>query len=228
MSASNVEMIQLKIMYLFMNADGMCEEIENERFNAICEELKASEEDKNEISEFIKGFDFSEREDNSEVVIRAIGILLGYIKENNDGEDQNNVINSSSASFGALHAFCAASKQLSQTLGQSVSAHLINKNKVRQAHTIWTLINLGYADSMLVPSEQKVIDYLISIWEMDDVLTRALFDTAETILALQAKKDWILSTDKTEEEIDELCNEIDKEIKKMYIDVELTISEANI
>ena len=42
------------------------------------------------------------------------------------------------------------------------------------------------------------------------------------------KKEWVLSTDKAIEEKDELCVEIDEEMKKMYDDVELTISEASI
>ena len=218
MSVSRVEMLQLKIMYLFMNVDGSCGEEEVARFSSICDELKASKEDKNEISEFIKKFEFAKDNDNSELVINAVGTLLGYIKatENSKVKD-GDMLNGFSPAI-ALH----------RVLGASNVGKNINKNKVRQAHTVWTLINLGYADTVLVPSEQKVIDYLVSVWEMDKVLTAALFDTAETMLALQMKKEWVISTDKAPEEKDKLCAEIDKEIEKMYDDVKLTISEASI
>lgn len=219
MSVSRVEMLQLKIMYLFMNVDGSCGEEEVARFSSICDELKASKEDKNEISEFIKKFEFAKDNDNSELVINAVGTLLGYIKET----EKNKVKYDDK-----INCFLAISG-INRVLGTLNSGrNIINSNKERQAHTIWTLINLGYADKMLVPSEQKVIDYLVSVWEMDKVLTAALFDTAETMLALQMKKEWVISTDKAPDEKDKLCAEIDKEIEKMYDDVKLTISEASI
>jgi len=203
MSVSIAEKLQMQIIYLFMNADGICNESETARFDIICKEMKATKEDIDDILNQAKKIKFADNSDNSELVIREIGILLGKTKE--VGEYEWDI-----------------------DYTKSVYAHLLNKNKVRQAHTVWTLINLGYADSVLAPSERKVIDYLVSVWEMNELLSSTLFDIAETILALQMKKEWVLSTNKSDDEKDKMCADIDEEMKKMYDDVELTISEANI
>lgn len=227
MSVSNVDKIQLQIMYLFMNVDGICGEKEYERFEAICDELKASREDKKEIMEFANKIEFDQNGDNSEVVINTIGTLLGYIQDNKSNVEQESDAGNRDL-LTALQSFCAATSQLTQNLEKSLWSRFINKSRVKQAHTIWTLINLGYADNMLTSSERRVINYLISVWEVDKTLSGALYDTAETMVALQMKKDWILSTDKAEDEKNILCSDIDTEIKKMFADVELTIAEASI
>lgn len=97
-----------------------------------------------------------------------------------------------------------------------------------KAQIIWTLINLGYADYEYAPSEDKVIKQLASFWNVDENLVESFFDTAESILALVKKKDWIATTDKSEAEKAKLCKKIDTDIQEMYVKVEVEIAEANI
>lgn len=104
----------------------------------------------------------------------------------------------------------------------------IDNNKMLQAQTIWTLINLGYADKEYSKPEKEIVNYLVERWEMDPALVFELNDTADTILALTSQKEWVKSTTKPYEEIDSIAREIEKNIAYMFKNIEISIAEAEI
>lgn len=104
----------------------------------------------------------------------------------------------------------------------------IDRDKVMQAQTIWTLINLGYADNEYSETEKQVVNHLVQRWEMDLALVDELNDTADTILALTQQKKWIRKTARPAADIDRMLQELDQNIESMKADVETSISEANI
>lgn len=104
----------------------------------------------------------------------------------------------------------------------------IDTNKTAQAQTIWTLINLGYADGEYSEPEKKVVNYLIERWDMDPVLISELNDTADTIVALSQHKKWVQATEKSQWKIQNIIRELDRNIASMFENVETAISEAGI
>lgn len=104
----------------------------------------------------------------------------------------------------------------------------IDGNKLLQAQTIWTLINLGYADSAYSEAEKEVVNHLIKRWEMDPLSVSELNDTADTILALTLQKEWVQSTSRPRTEINGIVQELDRNIAAMFANVETSISEVYI
>lgn len=104
----------------------------------------------------------------------------------------------------------------------------IDGSKTMQAQTVWTLINLGYADSEYSESEKQVVNHLIERWEMDPILLAEFNDTADTILALTLQKQWVQNTSKPYTDINNIIQELDRNIASMFANVETSISEADI
>ena len=208
MSMSALEKVQLKIMYLFMNADGLCHQKEIDIFNSLCDELKISNEEKESVIEFANGIGLVEKSDNSALVISTIDSIL-----------------SQNVPLGMIQYryYTCTSLKSSKTY-----AALIDKDKSKQAQIIWSLLNLGYADNILALSEKKVIDYLVALWNVNEEVIATLYDTAQTILSLQQKKEWLLTIENDADDKVKICEDINREINKMYSDVEITISEINI
>ena len=119
-------------------------------------------------------------------------------------------------------------KVLGEKGGLSLFSGTLDRHKTKQAETIWTLINLGYADDEYSQEEKKVVDYLVGRWGMDPNLIAELNDTDDTILALTIQKNWVQTTSKTQEEIDKITREIERDISTLFSNVEITISEADI
>lgn len=104
----------------------------------------------------------------------------------------------------------------------------LDSDKTLQTQTVWTLINLGYADGEYSDAEKAVVENLINRWEMDPILTAELNDTADTILALTREKEWVQNTAKPYKEINSIVQEIDQDIAAMFANIEITIAEAKI
>ena len=124
--------------------------------------------------------------------------------------------------------------EIDELLGEKRSGLLsfafgsIDGSKTMQAQTIWTLINLGYADSEYSEPEKQVVDHLIKRWEMDQILVAEFNDTANTILALTLQKQWVQNTSKPYTDINNIIQELDRNIASMFANVETSISEADI
>lgn len=186
---------QLKILYLFMYADGESSLSETKYLNDILAKSNLSEESVQEFQTFCGQMTLKLSTGNSRTVIAEIDELLGEKK---------------------------TSMWLSLFSGD------IDRSKTMQAQTIWTLINLGYADSEYSEAERAVVSHLVERWEMDSVLVAELNDTAETILALTLQKEWIQSTSKPYADINSIIQELDRNIASMFDNVEMSISEADI
>lgn len=101
-------------------------------------------------------------------------------------------------------------------------------DKKIHAQTIWTLINLGYVDTVLSNAEIDIITYLVKHWKVDATLVHELYDIAETILTLENQKEWLQTTSKTCEEIRSAIEEIDRNIDSLTAAVKMSILEADI
>ncbi len=186
----------LTILYLFMHADGMCNENEIKNFDLMCRSLRANKAEKNDIISFCSRFDFNQN-DNSEMIIKIIDdILMGR-----------------SAKYKVYNSY----------FGLFCKDNIKNDNMKNLI--LWNMINLGYADSEYTKAEKKVIDFLIDKWKIDKGIVAYMIDTADTILALVNKKEWLKTLNKPEAEINKLTAIADKEIEKIQSNLELTISE---
>lgn len=194
----------VKIVYLFMNADGACTKEEKKKFDSICNSLEIGSDFKKEIIQVCnEHVVIRDREDNSDKVIGEIKKLLGDVEQ-----DTYSFFNEN-CGFGGM---------------------MLNseEGKEAQAFTIWSLINLGYADEEYSEPEKRVVNYLVKKWDFDKIIFDSMIDTAETILMLVNQKEWVKSTDKSYEDKNEMIKVINKNIKKLYKDMKITISEADV
>ena len=104
----------------------------------------------------------------------------------------------------------------------------LNKNKCKQVESMWTLINLGYADAEYSEAEKKVVSFLTDYWEIDAPTLADLNDTAETVLALTRQKDWVKTTNKPYDVVSANIAEIDEAVSRMAKNIEILISEADV
>lgn len=105
---------------------------------------------------------------------------------------------------------------------------ILNKNKREQYFTVWTLINLGYADKEYTAPEKRVVDFLIEKWKIEPDITAEMFDTAETMLALTKEKEWVKKTNMSFDHISDVVKKIDEDIKRMFNNMATTIAECEI
>lgn len=94
--------------------------------------------------------------------------------------------------------------------------------------TILTMISLGYADTEYSENEKRIVKHLVEKWEIDRAIVSVMIDTAETMLALEAKKTWAKSSTMSYNEVNRIIADADADIKRLYHTVEVTISEADI
>ena len=104
----------------------------------------------------------------------------------------------------------------------------LDKNKKEQYFTVWTLINLGYADKEYTAPEKRVVDFLIEKWKIEPTVAAEMVDTAETMLALTKEKEWVKTTSKSFDQISAVIKKIDEDIKRMFNNMATTVSEAEI
>lgn len=189
---------QLKIYYLFMRADG-----------------KSSLSEKRYLDDILTKSDLSDER------IKEFRTFCGQVQETPESviEEIDNVLGQKPS--GTIVDFCCIS-------GPFFRFRNIDRDKVMQAQTIWTLINLGYADNEYSEAEKQVVNHLVQRWEMDPALVDELNDTADTILALTQQKEWIRKTARPAADIDRMLQELDQNIKSIKANVEASISEANI
>lgn len=183
---------QLVIYYLFMNADGACTknelDIVDDIYRAFTMTGRISNEDRAEIKEFVDSIGFIKNEDNSRAVVLIIDKLLGceYLT--------GNLLNKTGCGlFICPNGDIIKEAAISFDLGSlpDYSGCSLNSDKVLQAQTLWNLINIGYADEKYTYSEQQVVEYLADKWEVNKTLYSAMIDTADTMLMLTNKKEYI-------------------------------------
>lgn len=209
---------QLKICFLFMYADGEASASELKYLDDILAKENLSDESVEKFQAFRSQMTSKLTTGNSKTVIAEIDELLGEKTSSQGGGAQGGDIASQMSSV---------FNGLIMSIERAFSGD-INGSRTMQAQTIWTLINLGYADSEYSEAEKAVVNHLVERWKMDPVLVDELNDTAETILALILQKEWVQSTAKTEADTNRIIQELDRNIASMFTNVETSISEANI
>lgn len=99
------------------------------------------------------------------------------------------------------------------------------RNESRLTRIIWNLVNLGYADAFYCENEKKIVNYLVDKWSIDSEIYQEMIDTAETMLSLSKKREWIVSTFPNGSEREKKEKQIDTEIEQLLLDIKLTIEE---
>ena len=103
----------------------------------------------------------------------------------------------------------------------------LHHNTCVQAETIWTLINLGYADQDYSAAEKKVVQHLVDKWEIKQEMISEFVDTAETILLLTKQIEWLKSVGLSYEETKRRLETVEQQIQLMFDNIQATISEAD-
>lgn len=101
-------------------------------------------------------------------------------------------------------------------------------SKEAQAQTLWTLINLGYADRDFSQEERLIVKFLTNQWKVDSTLVDEFYDIANTLMALTSQKEWVMSLSKPYSEVDPIVKEIDRSMESVFSMVETTLSEVEI
>ena len=96
-----------------------------------------------------------------------------------------------------------------------------------KVETVWTLINLGYADQEYSESEKRVVQHLIEKWEIKTEIVSELTDTAETILLLTKHEDWLKTIGLPYDETKKRLEIVEQQIQLMFENIQATISEAD-
>ncbi len=98
----------------------------------------------------------------------------------------------------------------------------------RIIHTIWTLINLAYADANFSSDEDSVINAIVKRFEIKDSIAEELKDCAKTLVCLESKSEWAEATKKPYKEIKALKDEIEKDEALVANMVANIINDGNV
>ena len=187
-----IQKTQLKIFYLFMNADGEITASEKALFASICKKMGVDRTEKQELIKSAReNLSIRKNSDNSEAIIQEIDSIIG--------------------SRGGLFFLPS-----------------LDRDKNAQAFVLWTLLNLAYADEEFSDPEKAVVNHLIDRWNTDTALVAELYDTLDTILALTNMKKSLQSSGRSDDAITADIRKIDKDIKLLSSNIEVSISEADI
>lgn len=118
-------------------------------------------------------------------------------------------------------------QEIDKVTGGAFSFSGLDHDPCLQVETIWTLMNLGYADEDYSEPEKKVVLYLIRQWKVKRQLVAELTDTAKTILLLTKQKDWLKSSGLSQDEIQRRRETVDQQIQLMFDNIQATITEAD-
>ena len=199
--------LQLRIYGLFMLVDGECSLNEQRKFDAICEQMGIDKETKNEVLSYcdtVFHISMNRLEDISKTVLEELKKMLTEPSR-------------------ARYPF-----EMTNYYELLTGKSRINASKGMQAQTVWTLINLGYADAEYSESEKKIVSFLVDFWKTDGALVADMSDTAETMAALTRQKEWIKTTSRPYDVINRAIQEIDKDMQLMIDNTETLIYEADI
>lgn len=122
------------------------------------------------------------------------------------------------------------SDKVIQEIDQALSGAFLfgfGYNSCLWVETVWTLINLGYADQGYSESKKKVIRHLIEKWEIKPEIISELTDTAETILLLRKHEDWLKTLGRPYDEIKTRLETVEQQVQLMFDNIQATISEAD-
>lgn len=193
----------LSIYCLFMLADGDYALSEQQRFASLCEQMEVSDEKKKELEAYCLEVPIEPYSDNSVLITQKIKEILDEERQRQSLYDY------------PLNILGGGRLQ-------------VNEDKSLQAQALWTLINLGYADTDFSGPERKVVFSLMDHWAVDKAVAMDLWDTAETISALTKQKEWIKTTRKPYDTVHRAIEEIEKDIHVMIENTEVLIRELEI
>ena len=205
---------QMKLYYLFMLADGECTDNELKLLDKIVEPMELKKKEREAIRKFAENIFLTGSSDDS------CSTDDDYYTANNDystyNEDYSELV----------------IKHIKELLSEKGYAKKFYRSqcgdKVEEARMLSTLINLGYADVSYSKPEKKVVAFLKKYWEADDAMIQAMIDTADTLLIMTKQKEWLQTTDQQYCVIRDSIQEVDDNINRLFNNIEVLISEAEI
>lgn len=207
---------QLALYYMFAYADTQCTEEEKERLREIAKSYGASENEQWLIEGFVKQY-IAEQSSPEDAVIRALGDM-------------------STSFLSAARTTDSTETAFRQLVG---SASHVSGTKER-LYTVWSLVLLGYADGNYSPAEKKIINHISEKWEIKGSIVSIMRDTAETLAALDAKRNFIENLKQTQqfytiadaenaaEKVNNSLEFIEAANKRLVNSVDLLIADAEI
>lgn len=196
--SEEVQKLQFRIYALFLLADGAWTDAEQAHLKTIAERMELEESYKQEI------------------------FLLRYtiFDEGEAPEDE-------------IACFATILKKIEQALdeGDAVCSWLtrgLEYDKRLQAETIWTLINLAYADRMYSQAERNIVRVLVKRWHLPTEIVDTFVDTMETMLLLKKQSEWLKTLPLSYDEISARLKKVDKQIQQLLHSAESTLTEINV
>lgn len=212
---TDTQKYQLALYYMFAYADTQCTEEEKERLREIAKSYGATEDVQQEIEEFVQQ-NIAIQSSPEDAVIRALGDMSFSIFPEKSTD-----------------IFAVAFKNL-----VGPRAHVDGTNE--KLYTVWSLVLLGYADGNYSPAEKKIINHISEKWEIKGSIVSIMRDTAETLAALDAKRNFIENLKQTQqfytiadaenaaEKVNNSLEFIEAANKRLVNSVDLLIADAEI
>lgn len=222
---------QLKLYYLFLNADGRISSEESDKFDSICDSIKIGGSDRQEIKGWGKN---AEGKSTFDILNMAKRLLkcekeISFMQYEN-GRIEISMVEDDEANSAISNIFGNVLKGETIASGGLVRKPVgyFEKMEMKEkAETIWTLISLAYSDDEYSEAEKTFIRLVSLIYKFDKKVMAEFIDTADTMQMLEDKKDWIKKSGKAYDEITDKLKAIDDEIKSLYRDVQITIDEID-
>ncbi|WP_346746151.1 TerB family tellurite resistance protein [uncultured Campylobacter sp.] len=134
----------------------------------------------------------------------------------------------------AIVKFKINEEHKNEDIFEDTPSHSISKllskgsfSKIEIANIIWTLINLAYADGEFSNDEEEVMDRISKRFEIKSSVIEELKDCAKTLACLEAKSEWIETTNKSYKEVKAVKDEIEKDEALVAVMVSNIIYRVN-
>ena len=134
----------------------------------------------------------------------------------------------------AIVKFKINEEHKNEDIFEDTPSHSISKllskvsfSKIEIANIIWTLINLAYADGEFSNDEEEVMDRISKRFKIKSSVIEELKDCAKTLACLEAKSEWIKTTNKSYKEVKAVKDEIEKDEALVAVMVSNIIYRVN-
>ena len=193
------------LYYFYMMSDGEITHNEEKLFEKICVELGITESEKQEIISSCNDIlDFNRASIEN--------VLCGKSKSKKVMEIAEGFLSAFNGSSGSFYSSFETYEHESED---------------KLTRIIWNMINLGYADEHFTDEEKRIVKHFVKKWNIKEEIYFELIDIADTMLALEKQREWLLSTYSKGKKRNEKEKKIDKATNELLSDVKITIKELS-
>lgn len=121
---------------------------------------------------------------------------------------------------------------LEQRIGRLLEADknerdgLASNNRL-QGRILWNLISLGCVNKQYSKAERQIVKFVGKQWKIQETDIIDMEDTAEAMLSLERKKEWLQSTSKSATEKNEIQVKIETDRKILLESLKITMENIN-